>query len=186
MNTINIYFIRHGEGYHNLKTNGNNNWNLEYPRLTLKGIKQCLDIKKLNICTDIVLVSPLRRTLETANYIFDKNNKIVAIDEIREFLYNPCDKKEHVDVISKCFKNVDFSNINDNSDNFNKIESEYDISLRIDKFYSYLKTLNYKNITVVTHGVFLERFINKYGKQLNIENNSFFKNCEIRHGKLNN
>ena len=43
----NIYFIRHAEGYHNLRNNDHNNWHLKYPRLTTEGIKQCLNVKKI-------------------------------------------------------------------------------------------------------------------------------------------
>ena len=37
-----IYFIRHGEGVHNL----DNNYHIIYPRLTPKGINQCDNLKK--------------------------------------------------------------------------------------------------------------------------------------------
>ena len=79
----NIYFIRHGEGYHNLYNYDYHNWHLEYPRLTTKGIKQCLNVKENVKNVDIILVSPLRRTLETAEFIFDKSNNFLAIDYIR-------------------------------------------------------------------------------------------------------
>ena len=37
-----IYFIRHGEGYHNLKSNNCDNYHLLYPRLTTKRNKPML------------------------------------------------------------------------------------------------------------------------------------------------
>lgn len=181
-----INFIRHGEGYHNLYNNGNNNWHLEYPRLTVTGINQCLNVKKLNLQVDLILVSPLRRTLETADNIFDKSNIFEAVDEIREFVSNPCDKRETIEVISKFFDYVDFSKINDDYD-LNKKETEDDILIRMDLFFIYLQSLKnkYKSIAVVTHGAFLERFLNKYGNKLNIEDRSYFKNCQVRTGELN-
>jgi broad specificity phosphatase PhoE len=181
-----IYFIRHGEAYHNLYNNGNNNWHLEFPRLTVKGINQCHEVKKLNLNVDVILVSPLRRTLETAENIFDKSNKFIALDEIKEFVANPCDRRETVNVIIKYFDYVNFSNISDDYE-INKKETEDDISIRMEKFYNYLKTLKYKSIAVVTHGAFLKRFINKYGEKLNISSNdSYFKNCEVKTGELIN
>ena len=71
-----IYFIRHAEGYHNLNEKS---WNIKYPRLTEKGKIQAKNAKnKVPSTVDLVLVSPLVRTLETADIIFDKNsNKFV-------------------------------------------------------------------------------------------------------------
>lgn len=180
----NVYFIRHGEGYHNLYNYNYHNWHLEYPRLTTKGIKQCLAVKKNIDKVDIILVSPLRRTLETAEFIFDKSNKFLAIDYVREFISNQCDYKESNKEISQNFNYVDFSMSYDNYD-YNKKETEDDINKRINLFYKYLQDIEFKNIAVVTHGAFLERFIKKYGDNLNIENKGWFDNCEVRKGTLN-
>ena len=51
--------------------------------------------------------------------------------------------------------------------------------------YENLHDIEYKNIAVVTHGAFLERFIKRYGDNLNIQNKGWFDNCEIRKGTLN-
>ena len=69
----------------------------------------------------------------------------------------------------------------------NKKETENDISIRMEIFFNYLQSLKnkYKSIAIVTHGAFLERFLKKYGFKLNIEDKSYFKNCEVRTGKLN-
>ena len=133
---------------------------------------------------DIILVSPLRRTLETAEFIFDKSNKFLAIDYIREFISNPCDYKESNKEISLNFDYVDFSMSYDNYD-YNKKETEGDVNERIILFYKYLQNSEYNNIAVVTHGAFLERFIKKYQNNLNIENKEWFDNCEVRKGTLN-
>ena len=177
----NIYFIRHGEGYHNLYNENLNNWHLVYPRLTTNGINQCLEVKKNIPKVDIILVSPLRRTLETAELIFDKSADFYALDLIRELIVNPCDLKEFNEEISKTFNYVDFKM----SKNNNKIESESDINIRINIFYKYLKKINYENIAIVTHGAFLKKFINKYGDEMNIKNKNWFTNCEVRKGIIN-
>ena len=69
---MNIYFIRHGEGYHNLKKNGQSQHHLLYPTLTAKGISQCVrtcnNLKHVHF--DLVIVSPLIRTIQTFDYIF--------------------------------------------------------------------------------------------------------------------
>ena len=180
----NIYFIRHGEGYHNLRNYNYHNHHLLYPRLTTKGINQCFEVKQTINDMDIILVSPLRRTLETAEYIFGKSNKFIAIENIREFVTNECDFRESINDISKMFDYVNFNLINDDYD-YNKLESEEGINIRIDKFFLYLQKMKEKNIAVVTHGAFLYRFIKKYGDQLNIDNKDWFKNCEVRKGILN-
>ena len=153
-----IYFIRHGEGYHNLYNKNLNNWHLEYPRLTTKGLNQCYQVKENMPPVDVVLVSPLRRTLETANFIFDKTNKFIAIDSIREVISNPCDFKEPNHAVMKNFNHVDFSLSFDNND-YNKREAEDDVDERVDFFWNYLKNLDYEKIAVVTHGAFLKKFI---------------------------
>ena len=68
--------------------------------------------------------------------------------------------------------------------NYNAQETPQDIKNRVDAFYYYLQQLPFKNIAVVTHAVFLKSFLDVYGKKLNIEDNSWFKNCEIRIGTL--
>lgn len=179
-----VYFIRHGEGYHNLMNYNYHNWHLLYPRLTTKGINQCYNVKETleSDKFDLIIVSPLRRTLETAEYIFNKNNNFIANDNIREFVSNPCDYRETVSEISKSFDYVNFQLVNDN-DNINKKETEDDILNRVINFYKYLEELPDGKYAVVSHYAFLKRFINKYGKNLNIDN-SEFNNCECKIGKF--
>ena len=180
----NIYLIRHGEGYHNLLNKDLDNWHIEYPRLTTNGIYQCLEVKKNIPRVDIILTSPLRRTLETSEFIFGNLVKVKALDWIREFISNPCDFKESNVEISKTFYYVDFGLSYDNY-NYNEKETENDIDKRIDLFFNYLNEIEFNEIAVVTHGAFLQRFINKYGDNLNISNKEWFENCEIRRGNLN-
>ena len=180
-----IYFIRHGEGYHNLYNYNYNNYHLEYPRLTVKGLKQCFELKnnleKENF--DSIVVSPLRRTLETAVNIFDKNNRFIAMESVREFISNPCDYRESVEEISREYNFVDFGFIGDNYF-YNKKESDIDINLRIDSFYSYLINTPFKKIAVVSHGEYLKRLFEKYGDKFNIKNKQFMKNCGMEIGYL--
>ena len=101
----NIYFIRHGEGYHNL-----NNYSLLYPRLTEKGLSQCtvLKTKLKDIKFDKIYVSPLIRTIETALNSFDENNKFISIDYIREVVKNNCDYCGSIQDKKNNFNNVYF------------------------------------------------------------------------------
>ena len=65
-----IYFIRHAEGEHNLSPEC---WEIKYPKLTEKGRNQSIGNRKFfeKINIDLIVVSPLKRTLETAELIFD-------------------------------------------------------------------------------------------------------------------
>jgi broad specificity phosphatase PhoE len=170
-----IYFIRHGEGYHNLE-----NYSLLYPRLTEKGLSQCAELKtKLQyIKFDKIYVSPLIRTIETALNSFDKNNKFISVDYIREVIKNNCDYCGCIQEKKDNFTNIEF-NINKIS---NDSESDESVDLRLDKLFNLINYEIYENIAVVSHGEFIYRFINKYGDLLNIVNKEFFNNCEYRIG----
>lgn len=172
-----IYFIRHGEGYHNL-----DNYSLLYPRLTEKGLLQCTELKtKLqDIKFDKIFVSPLIRTIETALNSFDKKNKFISVDYIREVIKNNCDYCGSIQEKKNNFTNIDFcvDEIN------NKLESDEDVEIRLDKLFNLINQEIYENIAIVSHGEFIFRFINKYGDLLNIVNKEFFNNCEFRVGLL--
>ena len=191
-----IIFIRHGEGYHNLGKIKkkficfgklvSDNWNIQFPKLTAKGIKQCNDTKiKLEEYSqhiDIIYVSPLSRTLQTADIIFE-NRKLIALEDIRENVKNQCDFRESVSSQEKVFTNVDFTAVNDNY-NYNNFESEQSISSRCYRFYLRLvndaKSNNFKTVAVVTHGAFINSFLSLYGDKLRAENTNWFDNCEFR------
>jgi broad specificity phosphatase PhoE len=180
-----IYFIRHGEGYHNLFNYELNNYHLQFPRLTVVGLKQCFLLRDelKNIKFDRIIVSPLRRTLETAENVFSKDNRFVSMESIREFVSNPCDFRERVEDISKEYDYVDFGLVDDKYEHNNK-EEDIDINIRIDSFFSYLTNSNYEKIAVVSHGEFLKRFFKRHGNKLNINNTSFLNNCELVIGYL--
>ena len=90
----NIYLIRHGEAQHNinyLKYGSKTFYDINFidTKLTPNGHKQSSNLNKLwkNINDiEIVLVSPLYRTLETATNIFKNYNiPIISLEDLREF-----------------------------------------------------------------------------------------------------
>lgn len=172
-----IYFIRHGEGYHNL-----DNYSLFYPRLTEKGLSQCAELKtKLqDIKFDKIYVSPLIRTIETALNSFSENNKFISVDYIREVIKNNCDYCGSIQEKKDNFTNIEFRV----DKIINKLESDEDVEIRLVKLFNLINQENYENIAIVSHGEFIFRFINKYGDLLGIENKEFFNNCEFRVGLL--
>ena len=132
-----IYFIRHGEGNHN-KTE---DWNILYPRLTERGREQCMKVREEmeGEEVDLILVSPLRRTLETGSIIF-KDRKLVGLEYIREYIQNPCDYMEKIEEIRDDFKGVDLSKIEEEE---NKREHEEDLRRRVEKLKYWLRNMVY-------------------------------------------
>tara|TARA_B000000609_G_C23996370_1_gene252506 strand:- start:4 stop:552 length:549 start_codon:yes stop_codon:yes gene_type:complete len=177
-----VYFIRHAEGQHNVEEN----YSIFDPQLTSKGIIQCNKVKdQLNkIDFDKIYVSPLLRTIQT--YLNIVQCKDVEIsDLIREVVVNPCDYRHSKLFLENKYKMLNFSNLNDTK-SVNNVESSAMINNRCNLFFNILNDLSYKNILVVSHGEFLKQFLNRFHKELEIENISWFNNCEIRIGQLFN
>ena len=178
-----LYIIRHGEGFHNI----NSNYDLKYPVLTKKGKSQAIQNRNFfkDKIIDIVYVSPLTRTLQTADLIFkNKNTSIVAIEDIREKLNEQCNVRKDINILKNIFPNIDFNLIKNNIDpttnskskNGFNYESTYDVNKRIKKFIHFLKKTKKSRIAIVSHYVFIYQFLKyiKYGGSLHLGN------CDIR------
>ena len=91
-----IHCVRHAQGYHNLSVA---NHSIHDPLLTPLGEEQCHQLQKnfpnpQNI--DLVVASPLKRTMYTALIGFDsvikqKGLKVLAMPELQETSDLPCD-----------------------------------------------------------------------------------------------
>ena len=122
---------------------------------------------------DLIMVSPLTRTLQTANGIFANNSNIpmVAIDSIKEFpqgKHTPNIRKSKKEL--ECYwTNVDFKLVEDSDSFIDKEETEENLDDRIQDTKEYIKSLDkkYKNIALVSHSTFITRFI---GNELEDEN----------------
>ena len=171
-----LYLIRHGEGEHNVKKDGENNWTKLYPRLTKKGKEECRmmgeEIRDKKI--DLILVSPLRRTLETGSIIF-RGREMLVKEEIREYVKNKCDMMESKVEIEGEYNHVDFSLMGNEVNN--EIEKEEDLMSRTEIFMDWLKKRKEKNIAIVGHGLFIENFLKMYEKKVG---NKWLKNGEMR------
>ena len=104
-----IHLFRHGEAAHNVE-----GINLQDPLLTTTGEKQAVSIIKnyvfLNNPT-LVLISPLRRCIQTALYAFhpdfnedatkyfSHNPLILAMPHLQETTENPCDTGSPLEVL---------------------------------------------------------------------------------------
>lgn len=198
-----IYWIRHAESISNISEN---NSNMIDPKITIEGYNQCVKLKEIiygkkiiqNI--NLVIVSPLERTLETCVKILNHDN-IISKEEIREFIDKPCHQRLCISKKKNEYKNINFSQIEYNCDNIytetNGKESDYHLIIRIEKFLNWLSNIREKNIIVISHGTFLFTLFNKvlinnptsisnikFYTKLNIDDknyiNSFFNNCEMK------
>ena len=151
---MNLIFMRHGEATDNVKeliSDKEIYWSI----LTEKGIetvKESIDFLPKKI--DIMYVSPLPRTIETAHYVFERNSSINVVidDRIREIQYGKyshCKNNEELDEIRKKQIAGDYMvRFGDYGDN------KYDIEKRLTEFLLDIYNNNNKNSTVliVSHG----------------------------------
>eukprot|EP00282_Hemiselmis_andersenii_P006057 CAMPEP_0114172222 /NCGR_PEP_ID=MMETSP0043_2-20121206/35138_1 /TAXON_ID=464988 /ORGANISM="Hemiselmis andersenii, Strain CCMP644" /LENGTH=251 /DNA_ID=CAMNT_0001270039 /DNA_START=258 /DNA_END=1010 /DNA_ORIENTATION=+ len=107
-----VWIVRHAQGSHNVG---------EYefdPELTAEGRRQVASQKSLSsqLPVDLVLVSPLRRTLETASGLFGKHPNMVAVEELRESVTESCNIRLPVSELKKAYPHVDFGGISEDHD----------------------------------------------------------------------
>ena len=170
----NILCIRHGRAAHNVLNDkiGEKACFLKESYdapLVEEGIIQAKELGKnskqlMNI--DVVFVSPLTRTLQTAENIFEKNKKvrIVALDKIKEFPQGieNCNKRRNRIELKEKFKKVDFSLLDSDSDQMwreDRYEKIEELKERIDEFTKYVINENANNIAIVSHNNFLKELL---------------------------
>lgn len=171
--TKKVCLIRHGEALHNInwsifgKDAYLNKDNLDAP-LTDKGKLQATNLSNIwvNKCEiDIILVSPLTRTLQTANCIFaDKHDiHMIALDSIKEFpqgKHTPNIRKSKKE-LEGCWTNVNFNLIEEEDSFIGKEETETSLINRIENTKEFIRSLDDKinNIAIVSHSTFITKFI---------------------------
>ena len=117
-----LYLIRHGEALHNVMFKKMGEAAFRSPLvidapLTQMGQEQSIRLgyqwkEKLNI--ELVLVSPLMRTLETAMNIFGElRTPIVCQEFLREYPLgrDTCNRRSDRDFLQKKFPKIDFNNL---------------------------------------------------------------------------
>ena len=178
--TKKIYLIRHAQSEANAASDLDISKFYYDARLTVLGKKQALKTQKKleNINFDLMLCSPLTRTLQTFSIIFPKpiaNTKILSF--VREHLDHSCDVGRQPSVLQKEYPNFDFKELkkfwwNNNipiDENVINYESIDDLDKRVNQFKIWIANRPEKNIALVSHGTFISRIIN-----------TFLDNCEFR------
>ena len=170
----NIICIRHGKAFHNVLSDkiGEKAFSLKESfdaPLVEEGILQAKELgensKQLKKI-DIVFVSPLTRTLQTAENIFEKNKivRIVALDKMKEFPQGIeiCNKRRNRIELKEKFKKVDFSLLDSDSDQMwreDRYEKIEELKQRIKEFKQFIMNENYNNIAIVSHNNFLKELL---------------------------
>jgi broad specificity phosphatase PhoE len=160
-----LIFMRHGEATHNVKEIISDK-SIYDSRLTNHGINQVRQsIKKLDGKIDTIYVSPLPRTIETANLVAKNfpDSRIAIDDRIREIDYgkysgqsnnSDLDKTRQKQIGGDYFVRFGGSG-----------ENKYDIESRVCNFLEECRHDNSSNSTIliISHGIiisFIKRLIN--------------------------
>ncbi|KAF2199143.1 phosphoglycerate mutase-like protein [Delitschia confertaspora ATCC 74209] len=113
-----LLLIRHAQALHNVS----NDWTIHDPPLSELGRQQCAELQqslkasKIADEVDLIVVSSMRRTLETAVLgldwlINDKKIKVLPNAGWQENADKPCDTGSAISVMEKEFPQLDFSQV---------------------------------------------------------------------------
>jgi broad specificity phosphatase PhoE len=168
-----IHCIRHGVAEHNIlypligkkAYYGEENTDT---KLVQTGIDQAITLgknwgEKKKI--DLVVVSPLSRTLQTASYIFQGIHVPILTHELlREYpmgMETP-NKRSNKDLLENIYPNINFSLLLSNKDNLwreDKEETPEELRIRVKKIKEWLKRRPEKNIALISHATFIYQFL---------------------------
>ncbi|KAI1086450.1 phosphoglycerate mutase-like protein [Rostrohypoxylon terebratum] len=169
-----LILVRHAQARHNAEVN----FELPDPDLTEEGHRQCADLRRslvenpLAQKAELVVVSPLRRTIQTAlrsvDWLIEKGVKVEADASWQENSPKPCDTGSPVDELTQKFPVVDFSKVDPVfPDKTSPAASQYHFTkpailgraqVALEKLY----TRPEKVIIVVSHSAFLRLAVSGY------------------------
>ena len=167
----NLYLIRHGHSLHNELFHKIGVKAFRIPAtidapLTNEGHLQSIELgqswpKKREI--ELVLVSPLTRTLETAMNIFgDTDIPMISEEFLREYPIgeDTCNKRSSLTLLKNKYPRIDFNLISDQDTLWT---SEYretidELEQRLDKMVKYLRNRKEINIAIVGHSSYFGQF----------------------------
>lgn len=195
-----IHFVRHAEGIHNRDSREIPDFATTLTKtmaywdspLTPVGLEQCeklaLGVQNLTSPPDVVVVSPLRRAIQTAEIGFRVDGAgppFVATELARERVsFHTCDGRRPLSEIKADFPFVDFAEVaeehdamwNTKEDQPTEHASEACAS-RAAAFLDWLHARPENNIAVVSHWVFYTHLFRLFGdKRLQTK----FQNAEMR------
>ena len=180
--------IRHGFALHNeyAKKMGEKAYYMEEcldSHLTSEGIKQALDLHNNDVNgpsepselneLDYVFVSPLYRTLQTAEILFTGMEKdIIVLDLLKEYpnATHTTNKRKTKTYLKSRFPKFNFNELAEQDITYNNecLETKEELEVRIKKFKNYLNKPIYmgKRIGVIGHTTFLSNLIWRQDKDM--------------------
>ncbi|TXG52619.1 hypothetical protein EZV62_021788 [Acer yangbiense] len=206
-----LHLVRHGQGIHNVEGEKGNHVLLSDEffdaHLSPLGRQQVDNLRKqVQSCglakkIDLVITSPMSRTLQTAVGVFGSEGHsmtvkeengakstlnsppIVAVELCRERMgLHPCDKRGSISEYQSNFPAIDFKLAKSEDDILWKAdtrETMKEVTDRGKKFIEWLWTRQEKEIAVVSHGIFLQEILHTLVNDPSM-NTTRFQNCEIR------
>lgn len=194
-----VHFLRHAEAESNAAAHkfprGSEGYNAAYADsayfdsiLSSKGKAQCAELRSRlataegGISYEAVLVSPLRRTLQTATEVFEnKGIPWLAVEVAREYSQGnswPCDFRRLKEQQQEEFSFVSFDLVPSGEDRFaSVIESEEDVDRRCLALLELIRARSEKSLVVVSHTGFMTRL---FSRHLRWPGSAAFANCELR------
>ena len=165
----NIYCIRHGIAEHNmnyLKYGSSTFYDPQFVDTSLvqEGFNQAKQLGETwkDIDTiELVIVSPLKRTLQTACEIFkDKQVPMIALEYVREFPLgkHTCNKRSSKDMLVAKYSHINFDSLQSNQDDiwiYHREETIEELNLRIQKLKEFIASRSETNIALVNHSSFI-------------------------------
>ncbi|EOA38808.1 hypothetical protein CARUB_v10011120mg [Capsella rubella] len=202
-----IHLLRHGEAEHNVAAKKDRSALLsphlfdapltDHGNQQVENLREQLETSGLLKRIELVVTSPLFRTMQTAVGVFGKESKqarmtssppIVALEVARDRNgVRPPDMRRNVSEYQTLFPTVDFSQIESEEDNLwrpDVRESEEEILARGLEFMKWLWKRPEKEVAVVSHGIVLQHMMYVFANDCDDSTrNELFKrfvNCEIR------
>ena len=146
-----VYFVRHGEGEHNV----NNLYSGPQFNLTEKGRLQAkvISSRLASLPIDVIITSSYIRTQQTTEIINQKLNKKVVVSDLPIELRRPTELVGKVisDEKSKEIRKKIDENFHLSEWHYSDEENFYDLKKRVLEFLDYLSALEYENVLVVSH-----------------------------------
>ena len=120
-------------------------------------------VHKKNI--ELVVVSPLMRTLQTCVNIFKNTDvPIIALDSLLEYPFGGdenCNKRKNKSLLSANFPQINFDNITEEPEWQTNRSTIDDLEKRRQLFLNYIEHREEKHIAVVSHSSWLNYFLYK-------------------------
>lgn len=161
---------------------------LEDAHLSSLGATQCSDVgeKSLHQTAELLVVSPMRRTLQTASQCFPHlvgSIPWIALESVREVTgLHPCDRRMPISYHAENHSHIDFSGIEHENDPmyhmYDTREPDDHVEKRATDFLLWLHSREENEIVVVTHSAFLRVLFQRILHPGN--DHEKFENCEIR------